>query len=75
MKEKPHKGRIQQWAIESAGGHRFAVGLFIDHPEYREDVPKISSAIVALAVSADGKGLDIETQNSRYRLDGPCQEP
>lgn len=73
-KKKPHRGRIQKWSIENGGGHKFIVGLFVDHPEYREDVPKISSAVTSLSPSADGCTLDVETQNSRYRLDGPCQE-
>ena len=71
--EKPHKGRIRDWRIvrltaffgpENAG-KQFAVGLYVDHPDFAG-----KRGATSTIVKYDPRTGEIETENSRYTLDG-----
>jgi hypothetical protein len=73
MTDKPHKGRILNARLMTLGDREFAVGQFLDHPEFA-GMPGHTSYIVDSRVNADGS-IEIETRNSRYTLINEAPAP
>jgi len=61
---KPHKGTITTWhRMTNFQGQDHIVGFFVDHPYVRNF--SYTSRVVSL------EGNELETEESRYTLDGP----
>lgn len=69
---KPHHGAIKDWRKhECDGGLGFQIlGTFVDHPYFAGE-PGHTSYVVA----HDENTGEIETRNSRYRLEGDETRP
>lgn len=70
MKEKPYKGRISEWRIIDIKDFAIVNGRFMDHERFAGRRGH-TSAIVAYN-EATG---EVETENSRYKLEGEAEGP
>lgn len=73
MREKRHHGRIVEWHKVPAGrAGRFKIlGRMLDHPSLGKHG---GYSLTSMVVKMDEKTGEIETLNSRYKLEGPETE-
>jgi hypothetical protein len=69
--EKPFNGTLTNWSrayVTDEGLGYIVVGIFVDHPQFAGRAGHTS-----WVVKYDEETGEIETRNSRYKLEGPEQ--